>query len=106
MGLFFDLERGRSNRWVHRLQKILEKALGQAMVLPERKIRSLQEFCERFPELKTVIVDGTERPIQRPKDNEKQQSHYSGKKKRHTRKHSVLTTPEKKIIVLSPMSLT
>lgn len=102
LGLLFDLERGRSNRWVHRLQKILEEVLGKAMMLPERKIRSLQDFVERFPQIKTVIVDGTERPIQRPKDNEKQKSHYSGKKKRHTRKHTLLTTPEKQIIVLSP----
>jgi hypothetical protein len=28
--------------------------------------------------------------------------HYSGKKKRHTRKHTVMTTPDKQIIVLSP----
>ncbi len=102
LGLLFDLERGRSNRWVHRLQKILEEVLGQVMVLPERKIRSLQEFLERFPHAKEVIVDGTERPIQRPKDNDKQKRHYSGKKKRHTRKHTVMTTPDKQIIVLSP----
>jgi hypothetical protein len=102
LGLLFDLERGRSNRWVHRLQKILEEALGKAMVLPERKIRSIQEFCERFPQVTTLIVDGTERPIQRPKDSEKQKSHYSGKKKRHTRKHTLLTTPDKQIIVLTP----
>ena len=102
LGLLFDLERGRSNRWVHLLQKILEEVLGQVMVLPERKIRSLQEFVERFPEAKEVFVDGTERPIQRPKDNDKQKRHYSGKKKRHTRKHTVMTTPDKQIIVLSP----
>jgi hypothetical protein len=71
------------------------------MVLPERKIRSVQEFVERFPQAKEVIVDGTERPIQRPKDNDKQNRHYSGKKKRHTRKHTVMTTPDKQIIVLS-----
>jgi len=28
------------------------------------------------------IIDGTERPIQRPQDPVKQQDHYSGKKKR------------------------
>ncbi len=101
LGLLFDLERGRANRWVHRLQKILEEVLGRVMVLPERKIRSLEEFLERFPQAKAVIVDGTERPIQRPKDNDKQKRHYSGKKKRHTCKHTVMTTPDKQIIVLT-----
>ena len=82
LGLLFDLERGRSNRWVHRLQGILETALDKKMVLPERKIESIEQFLERFPEVKTVIVDGTERPVQRPQEKDKRKAHYSGKKKR------------------------
>ncbi len=57
---------------MHRLQGILETALGQKMVLPERKIESIEIFLARFPEVKTVIFDGTERAVQRPQDNEKQ----------------------------------
>jgi hypothetical protein len=41
------------------LLPVLEAALGYKNVLPERKLRSLEEFWERFPEVKTVIVDGT-----------------------------------------------
>ncbi|NET30302.1 transposase family protein [Okeania sp. SIO1I7] len=47
------------------------------------------------------MVDGTERPIQRPQDQQKQKSHYSGKKKRHTRKHLILTDRERRVLVLS-----
>lgn len=97
----FDLDRGRAHRWVHRLQRILESTLGRKMVLPERQINSIEQFIECFPEVEAVIIDGTERPIQRPKDNEKQKSHYSGKKKRHTRKHTVATNRKKRILVLS-----
>ena len=61
--------------------------MGYKQVLPIRKLSRLEEFIERFPEVKTVIVDGTERPVQRPKDAQRQKEHYSGKKKRHTRKH-------------------
>lgn len=71
LGFLFDLERGRSNRWVHRLQGILETALGKKMVLPERKIESIERFLEQFPDVKAVIVDGTERPVQRPQDSQK-----------------------------------
>ena len=102
LSIIFDLERGRSNRWVHRLQGILETTLGRRMVLPERKITSIERFLERFPEVKTVIFDGTERPVQRPQDNEKQKAHYSGKKKRHTRKHITGTTRDKRVIILTP----
>jgi DDE superfamily endonuclease/Helix-turn-helix of DDE superfamily endonuclease len=101
LGWLFDLERGRSNRWVHRLQEILETALGKKMVLPERKLESMEQFLERFPEVKAVILDGTERPVQRPQDAEKQKEHYSGKKRRHTRKHITGSTRKKRIILLT-----
>lgn len=101
LSFLFDLERGRANRWMHRLQGILETALGKKMVLPERKLESMEQFLERFPEVKEVILDGTERPVQRPKDAEKQKEHYSGKKKRHTRKHITGSTRKKRVILLT-----
>lgn len=101
LGLLFDLERGRSHRWVHRLQGILEMALGKKMVLPERKIESIEQFLVRFPDVKEVILDGTERPVQRPQDPQKQKDCYSGKKRRHTRKHITGSTRTKRVIVLT-----
>jgi hypothetical protein len=101
LGFLFDLERGRSHRWVHRLQGLLETALGKKLVLPERKIESMEQFLEWFPDVKEVIVDGTERPVQRPKDSQKQKDCYSGKKKRHTRKHITGSTRKKRIILLT-----
>ncbi len=101
LSVLFDLERGRANRWVHRLQGILEAALGKRMVLPERKIESIEQFLERFGDVKEVIFDGTERPVQRPKDAERQKENYSGKKKRYTRKHITGTTRKKRVILLT-----
>ena len=102
LSTIFELERGRSNRWVHRLQGILETTLGRSLVLPERKIASIEGFLALFPEVKTVIFDGTERPVQRPQDHDKQKEHDSGKKKRHTRKHITGTTRDKRVILLTP----
>jgi hypothetical protein len=62
----------------------LEIALGKKMVLPERKLDTFEQFIKRFPEMREVILDRTERPVQRPKDAKKQTEYYSGKKKRHT----------------------
>jgi hypothetical protein len=104
LSFLFDLERGRANRWMHRLQGILETALGRKMVLPERKLESIEQFLERFPAVKEVILDGTERPVQRPKDAENQKEHYSGQKKRHTRKHITGSTREKRVILLTKAS--
>ena len=95
LGFLFDLNRSNANRNIHKLASILEKALGRAMVLPERKINTVEELLEIFPDVRDLFIDGTERPIQRPKDNEKQKENYSGKKKMHTRKNIVISTKKK-----------
>ena len=48
-----------------------------------------------------MFIDGTERPIQRPKDSQKQKANYSGKKHGHTRKNLVITDRKKRIGFLS-----
>ena len=100
-GIIFDLHRSQAHDWMHRLQPILEETLGQKMVLPERKLDSIEAFLERFPGVERVMIDGTERPIQRPQDSEAQKANYSGKKKRHTRKHLAAVDETKRILVLS-----
>jgi hypothetical protein len=100
-GFLFDFDRSQAHRWMHRLQPILETALGQKMVLPERKLESIEQFLERYPEVKEVMIDGTERPIARPKDSERQKENYSGKKRRHTRKHLAAVDEGKRVLVLT-----
>jgi hypothetical protein len=100
-GLIFDMHRSQAHEWMHRLQPILEQTLGEKLVLPERKLDSIEAFLQRFPEVKRVMIDGTERPITRPQDPEAQQSNYSGKKKRHTRKHLAAIDETKRVLVLS-----
>nr|AAU84264.1 conserved hypothetical protein [uncultured archaeon GZfos9C4] len=102
LGLLFDLNRSNACRNVQKLTPILEKTLGKKMVLPKRKISTLKELFEIFPNVKDLFIDGTERPIQRPKDNEKQKEYYSGKKKTHTRKNIVITDKNRRIGYLSP----
>jgi hypothetical protein len=71
--------------WMHRLQAILEGALGKRRCCRNALLNSIEEFIERFPGVERVMIDGTERPIQRPQDPEQQKLNYSGKKRRHTR---------------------
>lgn len=100
-GVLFDLDRSQAHRWMHRLQPVLEAALGKEMALPKRKIRSMDEFVQAFPGVKRVILDGTERPIQRPSNRERQKQNYSGKKKRHTRSHLAGSDGDGRILLLS-----
>ena len=80
---------------------MVEATLGREVVLPIRKLSDVAEFVALSPEIKSVCVDGTERPIQRPKDKENQKATYSGKKKRHTKKNIVVTDKHKRILILS-----
>jgi hypothetical protein len=100
-GILFDLDRSQTHAWMHELQPVLEAALGEKLALPERKLRSLEAFVEAFPGVERVMIDGTERPIQRPQDPEQQTLNDSGKKRRHTRKHLAAVDQRKRVLVLS-----
>lgn len=96
-GFLYNCDRSKACLRQQELSAILEKTLGRKMTLPERKMRKLDDFFKAFPEAKEVFIDGTERPIQRPQDQQKQKDNYSGKKKRHTVKNIVIANKDKHI---------
>ena len=102
LGFFFKKPRGRSCTDIHLYTQALEKALGQKMALPTRKIRSAEEFMQSFPEIKEVLLDGTERTIRRPRGGNRQRKTYYGKKKSHTRKNLVMADESRRILLVSP----
>ena len=104
MSFFYGCNRSNAFHRREELGIILESVLGQKLVLPERQMKSVEDFLRAFPEAGEVFIDGTERPIQRPKDKEKQKNNYSGKKKRHTRKNLVITDKNKRIGFLGKTS--
>lgn len=99
-GVLFNLAESRSCEWIHRLLPILDEALGFAHQRPKRG-RNFDELIRDFPELVElgILGDGTERPVRRPKDKDKQKSKYSGKKKRHTVKNIIITHPKTKAVL-------
>lgn len=102
-GFLFGVVRSVIHDWYTELLPILEKTLSATADVPKRKIRSVDEFLEKFPEVKRVIIDSTERPRTRPKDKKKQKSQYSGKKKRHTLKNTVVADPtSKRVLIVGP----
>lgn len=102
LGFFFGLSQAQANYWIHSLTPILNQALGYEQQLPARKAQDIERVLAACPELE-FILDGTERPIQRPQDRQRQRDNYSGKKKRHTVKNNVINhKPTKKIKALSP----
>ena len=60
--------------------QVLEQALRTAHCLPRRTFANAAEFAAYFQHEETLIFDGIEQRSQRPRDNETQKDHYSGKK--------------------------
>lgn len=88
MGFLFDIDDSR----VCRIIQKLEPLLAEIFALPKEKRLSKKEVEE-------ILVDATEQPIERPKKGQKK--YYSGKKKRHTIKTEIRTTPKGRIIRVS-----
>jgi len=99
-GYLFGIGQPQANEWVHRLSGVLNQALGYEQQLPERRPAKLNAVLAACPDL-TFLIDGTERPINRPKDKAKQKRYYSGKKKAHTVKNNVITDRSGKVLYLS-----
>lgn len=98
----FGLSQTQAWAWIHRLTPALNLALGVEQQLPLRKPARLTHVLRQCRGLE-FIIDGTERPIQRPKDKARQKQYYSGKKKRHTVKNVLISDKRsKRITVLSP----
>lgn len=102
LGCFFDKGRSRSCEAIHLYTEVLKKVLSRELVLPERKVHSIEELFEKFPEIKDVLADGVERKVQRPVGKKRQNKLYSGKKKFHAKKNIIVTDDKKKIIFLTP----
>lgn len=101
-GFIFGADKSQCCTWTKEYLPLLEKALGRTIQLPKRKIRSVEEFFEMFPECKDLFVDGTERRTQRPKKAKNQQKLYSGKKKAYTRKNIIACDENRRILFVSP----
>ena len=121
LGEVFELSQPRVNEWVHRLLPILKVALDELGVLPERVPQDFAQSEPQHGERRELLIDGTERRRQRPKNAAKQADVYSGKKKTHCDKHVVIVqaktkrvgflsqtypgkTHDKKIVDLEPIA--
>lgn len=78
-GHWFGLSQGQANLWIHRLSDVLKEALKDQGHLPARLPAEMLARLEDEG-LQTFGIDGTERRIQRPAEDERQRQHYRGKK--------------------------
>jgi hypothetical protein len=100
MAALFGVAQSGVCEWIHYLTPLVQQALGHALVKPARRPRALEQVLREHPGL-VVLLDGTERPVRRPRDDDAQRRHYSGKKRRHTRKNLVVTAG-RRVLYLGP----
>jgi hypothetical protein len=88
--LQFDLSQPQANYWIHHLLPVLQLALSESGMKPEREASRVAQSPLAKEGTSELAIDGTERRRQRPQDSDLQRAHYSGKKKAHTDKNLVL----------------
>jgi hypothetical protein len=98
LGEVFGLSQSSANYWIHRLLPVLQQALKDLGVSPERNPRQFAQRERQQGEPLELIIDGTERRRQRPKNKAKRDEHYSGHKKMHSDKNLVIANRKTKRI--------
>lgn len=98
LGEMFEMDQSRANRWLHQLLPILQQALHDLGVQPERNPRQFARRERQRGEPLDFIIDGTERRRNRPKNKAKRAEHYSGHKKQHADKNLVIANRKTKRI--------
>ena len=93
LGLVFTVS---SPTVCRRIQAMTELMAGHFQ-MPERRVKLSK--AERA-DLLYLMIDGTERPVQRPKKPSARNAKYSGKKKRHTASHQIITDNQKRILAV------
>lgn len=80
LGFMFNMNGPSAHTLLYKLFPVFVKTLDCFNVLPNNKFNTPDEMRAAFKGFDTLVIDATERPVQRPQDDELQKDHYSGKK--------------------------
>jgi len=76
----FDMDQPQANKWIGKIEQLLHKALKAKNYLPTRTPEQLYDLLIEKGE-QDILLDATERRINRSVDDDIQREQYSGKKK-------------------------
>jgi hypothetical protein len=80
LGLSFDMDATTAERYVVELLPVLSKTLQKVKCLPARKAEEIARLEQLLGQTDKLLIDATERPVERPGDQDEQKGKYSGKK--------------------------
>lgn len=98
LGEVFELSQPSANYWIHHLLPVLQQALKALGVRPERNPRQFARRERKSGEPLDLIIDGTERRRQRPKNKANRDELYSGHKHQHADKNLIIANRKTKRI--------
>lgn len=81
LGFVSGMDTANAKRYQDRGIAVLQETLVTSGHLPKREFTSVAEFEAYFSQHETLLIDGTEQRVQRPRDYTTQKEWYSGKKK-------------------------
>ncbi len=97
LGFFFGVDKATASRNTRQVLPLLRQLGDATLGWPEPPKRgegkSVEQALKACPDL-LAIIDATEQAVHRPTDDEQQRAHYSGKKKRHTRKTQIIVNEQ------------
>lgn len=100
LGTQFEMGRSKAHENLHKLSPLLHQTLVRLEMMPHREFKNPEELKAALAGLDQIIIDATERAYRRSQDEHDQQEYYSGKKKGHTVKNTVMSTLSRFIIFL------
>lgn len=100
LGFFFGVSGSTASRNTRHMLPILRRLGDETLGWPEPPQRgqgkNIAQALQAYPDL-LAIVDATEQRVRRSSDAQLQRAHYSGKKKRHTRKTQLIVNEQGQI---------
>lgn len=81
LGVIFEMGTATAKDNFDKYISVLEQTLKNLDLLPKRSFEDVKAFKKYFAKVGSIIIDGSEQATERPKDNDKQKSLYSGKKR-------------------------
>lgn len=100
LGSHFEMSRSKAHENLHKLTPLLHQTLVRLEMMPQREFNTPAELKATLAGIDQIIVDATERAYRRSQDEATQEEYYSGKKKGHTVKNTVISTLSRFIIFL------
>lgn len=102
LGCLFDLSPAKAQENFVKFMPILKQAEKRLHILPHRHFKPANTDKQPIDNHQKIIIDATERPCCRPHHARKQKHYFSGKKRHHTLKNTVIGDSNKGIPVVGP----